>query len=61
MLTLSVVVIIILFLVILAGLFYTPPAPYGSAGKFIAADGCPDFIPDRLERHTLVGYGTIGV
>jgi hypothetical protein len=28
---------IILFLVIIAALWYTPPAPYGLAGKFVGA------------------------
>ena len=28
---------LVLFIVILVGLFYAAPAPYGNAGKFVAA------------------------
>lgn len=33
----ALLIAIILLIVVLAGLFYKPPAPYGSVGNFVAA------------------------
>lgn len=35
--SLGLIIALILLIVVFAGLFYSPPAPYGSVGKFVAA------------------------
>ena len=35
--SLALILSIILLAAVIAGLFYAPPAPYGMAGKFVAA------------------------
>ncbi len=35
--SLALLIALILLIAVFAGLFYTVPAPYGTAGKFIAA------------------------
>lgn len=35
--SLALLIAIILLIIVLVGLFYSPPAPYGNAGNFVAA------------------------